>query len=259
MPSVFATDGDRFVPTEHARGPWDPNAMHGGAPAALIARAIERVAPDLRLARLTVEILGAVPVEPVEVHAEITRPGRRIQVAEATLTAGGREACRARASLIRREQTDGLPATQHEPIMPGPQGLERSGFLGQTGDGFHLTAMDIRFVTGGFDDRGPATAWFRLDIPLVDDEEPSAVQRAAAIGDFGNGISQILDWRGWLFPNLDLTLHLHRDPVDEWVAMTSETIVEPNGSGLVVSTLHDRSGPIGRAAQTLFVSRAPQR
>jgi hypothetical protein len=33
----------RFLPTELARGPWDPGAQHGGAPAALIARAVERV------------------------------------------------------------------------------------------------------------------------------------------------------------------------------------------------------------------------
>jgi hypothetical protein len=38
--SVFipAEDG-QFEPTEHARGPWDPRALHGGARAALIVQA----------------------------------------------------------------------------------------------------------------------------------------------------------------------------------------------------------------------------
>jgi hypothetical protein len=49
--SVFLADGrrrpgrERFIPTEHARGPWDPQALHGGAPAALMTTAFERVEP----------------------------------------------------------------------------------------------------------------------------------------------------------------------------------------------------------------------
>jgi hypothetical protein len=43
--SIFLTDGELFTPTEHARGPWDPRALHGGAPAALMAAAFERMEP----------------------------------------------------------------------------------------------------------------------------------------------------------------------------------------------------------------------
>ena len=254
-PSVFAADGDRYVPSGHARGPWDASAMHGGAPAALIARAIERVAPQMRIARLTVEYLGSVPLDAIQVDAQITRPGRRIQVAEATLGADGRELCRARASLMRVEDTEGLAPDTDERIEPGPDHLQRGGFRGQRGEGFHLTAMDLRFAQGEFSTPGPAKTWFRLDVPLVDGEEPSPAQRAVAAADFGNGVSAALDWDEWLFVNTDLTVHLHREPDGEWVALDARTILEPNGSGLAVSTLHDRHGPVGRAAQTLFVSR----
>jgi hypothetical protein len=229
--------------------------MHGGAPAALLARAIEHEAPDMRIARLTVEYLGSVPLAAVEVSAEITRPGRRIQVAEASLRGGDRELCRARASLIRRDQIDGLPASPSERVEPGPDAIERSGFRGQSGDGFHLSAMDIRFARGAFEDPGPATTWFRLAMPLVDGEKPTPAQRAIAAADFGNGISSVVDWDEWLFVNTDLTVHLHREPEGEWVALDARTILEPNGSGLAASTLHDATGPVGRAAQTLFVSR----
>ena len=34
---LFERDGTRFVPTQLARGPWSPKALHGGAPAALFA------------------------------------------------------------------------------------------------------------------------------------------------------------------------------------------------------------------------------
>src|SRR5207302_853838 len=99
-------------PSGHARGPWDPNAMHGGGPAALLARAIERLeAPGpMLLSRITIEFLAPVPLAPVEVSAEVVRPGRRLQLAEATLSSGGIDVLRARAVRIRREPVD-VPAT----------------------------------------------------------------------------------------------------------------------------------------------------
>jgi Thioesterase-like superfamily len=251
--ALFTRDGDGFVATGHTRGPWDPGAMHGGAPSALIARAIEEIAPEHRIARLTVEFLGAVPIGPVTTTAEITRSGRRFQVAEATVSAGGREACRARASLLRRGDVQGLPPTDGVAVGRAPDAVERSEFPEMTGEGFALTAMDIRFADGTFTEPGPATAWFRLDLPLVEGEEPSPAQRAIAAADFGNGISRILDWHEWLFVNTDLTVHLHREPEGEWVALDAETVLDANGSGLATSTLHDRRGPIGVAAQSPFV------
>jgi hypothetical protein len=47
--SILSRDGGRFEPTEHARGPWDPRALHGGAPAALITSAFERMEPGSEL------------------------------------------------------------------------------------------------------------------------------------------------------------------------------------------------------------------
>ena len=69
--AVYVMEGDAFVPTELARGPWDPNAQHGGAPAALLARAIEAEAGELAVARLTYEFLRPVPLEPVAVSGPI--------------------------------------------------------------------------------------------------------------------------------------------------------------------------------------------
>ncbi len=91
--SIFVADGDRFVPTEHARGPWDPRALHGGAPAALIAAAFERMQPgaELPFARLSFEFLRPVPMAPLKLSTRISRPGRRVQALEAELSADGRD------------------------------------------------------------------------------------------------------------------------------------------------------------------------
>ena len=64
--AIFLPDGPRFVPTELARGPWTPEAQHGGPPAALLARTLEREpgAEGMLVARLTVELLRPVPIAP---------------------------------------------------------------------------------------------------------------------------------------------------------------------------------------------------
>ena len=123
---------------------------------------------------------------------------------------------------------------------------------------FGADAMDIRFVEGAFDELGPATAWFRMRHPLVAGEEPSALQRLAAAGDFGNGISAVVSWEEHLFINPDLTLYIERDPVGEWICLQSQTRVADGGIGVSESTLFDGQGRVGRAGQALLVApRSP--
>jgi hypothetical protein len=113
--------------------------------------------------------------------------------------------------------------------------------------------MDIRFAGGTSFGLGPALAWFRLAMPLVADEPTSPVARVAAAADFGNGVSRILDFERFLFVNTDLTVHVHRVPDGEWVLLDAVTRAEAAGAGLAWSVLHDEDGPLGLAAQTLFV------
>ena len=253
--AIFRPDGDLYVPTGHARGPWDPGQQHGGAPAALLVRAMEALAPDMQLARLTVEFLGTVPLAPMRVAAEVWRPGRRMQLVRSTLTLeDGREACRASAVLLHRQQLAGLPdGTAGGALARGPaDGREEKWWADDAPEGFHRTGMDMRWVEGTWR-QGPGTVWFRLRHPVVEGEEPSPAMRAAAAADFGNGISQVLDWDRWLFINTDLTVQLHRPPEGEWVALDARTIVQPGGVGLAVTTLHDERGPVGTGQQTLYV------
>lgn len=249
---IFRTDGDLFVPTGHARGPWDPSMQHGGAPSALMVRAIEALAPGFQLARLTVEFLGAVPLAPLRVRAELWRPGRRMQLARATLTMeDGREMCRASAVLLHHQEIDGLPESDGA-VLPPPEGGREHAFGGD-GEAFHRTGMEMRWVRGSWDE-GPGQVWFRLAHPVVEGEQPSPAMRAAAAADFGNGVSRVLPFDGWLFINTDLTVQLHRPPRGEWVGLDARTVVQPGGVGLARSTLHDAAGAVGTGQQTLYVA-----
>jgi hypothetical protein len=249
---VFTRNRDTFVPSAHARGPWDPAQQHGGAPSALLARAIEALVPGLRLARLTVEFHGPVPLAPVTVAAAIVRPGRRLALAEAELRAGERVACRARGVLLRRGEATPSAGALGPPPPVGPDAAGPTPF-DLAGEGFAVTAMELRTAAGGAGP-GPATVWLRLRRPLVAGEAPSPVQRAAAAADFGNGISAEVSWDDWLFVNTDLTVALARDPVGAWIALHARTRLDPGGAGLATSILHDESGALGVAAQTLFVA-----
>ena len=255
--AFFTRRGDTFQPSELTRGPWDPDAQHAGPPAALLARALEGVGePDgKQIGRITYEILKPVPLEELRAEARVVRPGRSVELLEASLAAPAGEVMRATAWRLRTDPVELDPVPEAEPPGHGPaDGLERDFFPTGADVGYH-TAMEYRFVAGAFLEPGPATVWMRMRHPLVENEEPSPFQRVAIAADSGNGVSAALDYRRFLFINTDLTIHLHRPPGGEWVCLEAATRPEPHGVGMADTLLWDERGRIGRAAQTLLVRR----
>jgi hypothetical protein len=225
----------------------------------LLGRAIEGLedAGDFQVGRITFEILKSVPIGPVRVEAEVVRPGRRVQLVEASLADNGGELMRARAWRIRTAPLE-LPAGLREPEPPrGPdEGSQPEFFATGQSVGYH-TAMEWRSVGGGFLEPGPTTVWMRMRQPLLAGEEPTPLQRTLVAADVGNGISAVLDWRRHLFVNVDLSVHLERMPEGEWVCVDAVTQAQPNGIGTAESVLYDERGRIGRAAQTLLLAERP--
>jgi hypothetical protein len=252
MSVLFERDGDLYVPTGHTRGPWDPDAQHGGAPAALIAREVEQVetAAPMRCTRLTIDILRPVPIAPLRVQASVLRPGLRMQIVDVVVHAEDTEVCRARATRLRIADL-AVPASPADP-QPGPRDATPRAFT-EGVEMFPTTGVEVRFARGSFHEKGPALAWFRPRIPLVEGEEWSPLQRVAAAADFGNGISRVVDWETHLFVNPDLSIHLHREPVGEWVGLDARTDLDRAGVGQALSILYDEHGRIGAAAQSLYV------
>lgn len=259
--ALFEPDGPRFVPTALARGPWTPEALHGGPPAALLARCAERVAggEGMLVTRLTVELLRPVPVTPLAVETRLMRPGRKVQLVGASLRAGDVEV--ARATVLRIRTVDlPLPEGGWLPAPPpGPDSVPPSvspGIALRDYPAFHNQGVEHRFVAGSFDRAGPATDWIRLRVALVAGEETSPLARVAAVADFGNGVSWVLPRTdGWQFINPDLTVALHRLPAGEWVCLEAATFIESTGVGQAESVLWDERGRLGRAVQSLLVDR----
>jgi hypothetical protein len=254
--AFYVPDGDGFRATGLTRGPWDPDAQHAGPPGALLAREIEHCEPreNQQVARITLEIMRPVPLGRLVPSVQVVRQGRSVELLEGTLTDGEQELMRARAWRIRTEPLDLPEGLPREPPPPGPERGVKGEFPVSGSEGY-WTAMDYRFVEGGFAEAGPALGWLRMRVPLVEGEEPSPLVRVMAAADSGNGVSAILDWNEWLFINTDLSVHLHRMPVGEWVCLDAVTIPQPNGVGMADTKLSDELGPIGRAVQSLLIGR----
>jgi hypothetical protein len=257
--ALFHADGDGFTAAPSTRGPWNAAMMHGGAAAALLARAIEETEPgsDLAVTRLAIEFLGAVPVGPIAVSTSIAKPGRRFQVVEATLSAGGRPVCLARAVRLRRADMPdaaAAPPPWVEPLPTPATGEPLPQFVEDDGELFYPDATEIRQVAGELGS-GHVAAWIRLRGDLLPDVPPSPLSRTVAAADFANGLSWILPFGEWLFVNTELTVHLHRQPDGEWIGVDARTTSDASGIGLATATLHDLQGPFGVCAQALFLER----
>ena len=243
---------DRWQPTVHTTGPWDARFQHGGPPSALLGREVERCSgrEDMVTSRVTIEILGPVPVAELVLRSRVTRPGRSVELVEAVLSAAGRDVARAQAWRVLRTSAHVPSQARPAPALPAGGALAP---LGDWIDGY-LSAVEWRFVAGAFAEVGPATAWARLRHRLVPEEEPTPLVRVLAVADSGNGVSSELPIKQWHFINPELTVHLHREAIGEWVCLDAATSISPGGSGLATSVLSDVEGPIGVGAQSLLVA-----
>ena len=265
--SLFEPAGtDIWTPTEYSRGPWDPTACHGGPVSALLARAVEQVEAEppvvWQIARLSVELTRPVPVgTPLTLHTEIERPGRKVSLVAVRLLDGDTEVARARALRIRVREF-ALPDDVAQPVPdspgePGDAATERIGWAHDDGIAFHRDAVEHRFTEGTWDTPGPVAVWIRLTMPVVPGEDPSGVQRAAAAADFGNGVSGGLPFDRFVYINPDLTVHLLRPPVGEWIGMRTASHYgvggTTTGAGFAESALYDAGGRLGRSVQSLLL------
>jgi hypothetical protein len=254
----YELEDDLALPSELTRGPWDPDSQHAGPPAALLGRALESLPLDgdepMRIGRVTYEVLRPVPIAPLRIEATVDRGGRRVQMLSASLFAGDEEVMRARAWRLRVANVALEAEFPREPPDHGPDDGDPAPFF-PTGayQGYH-TAVDYRFVRGSFLELGPAVVWMRSRVSVVAGEELSPLQRVLIAADSGNGVSATLDWRRFLFINVDLSVHLHRHPAGEWVCLDAVTTPEADGVGLADAALMDEGGRIGRAVQTLLVA-----
>jgi len=249
-----------FESTVATTSPWDLTAQHGGPPSALLARAVDATTDDpaFTIARLTVDMLGAIPRGRIRTEAEVVRPGRRVEMVAARLFADDRLACTATAWRVREDPGSTAHLVEPPAELPAlPDTGVTSYFEGVPPEWGYGPSVDWRFVDGGFDGppTGQARLWARVRIPLVAGEETAPLHRLMVVADSANGVSARLpidQW--WSIPNT-LTVTVERVPTEEWLWMDAATDLGPQGRGLAHAVLSDRKGVLAHVAQPLLVSR----
>ena len=251
-----ASDGafERFDPQPTTAGPWSPDAQHGGPPAALLAWGVERLdgAKDRVIGRFTMELWGPVPVNTLEVRARVVRPGRSVALAESELydVERDRVVATGRAWLFP-VASDG-PGGKDQPLGHAP--ADGSAHPRPSNwHGGYLDAIEWRWIEGGVDETGPGVVWMRPP-DLVESEPISPVQRLLACVDSASGASAALDIQEWGFLNTELTVHVLRPPVGEWVCLDAVTTFGGGAVGLATSDVYDERGLVARSAQALLVT-----
>lgn len=251
-------DGDeRFESTEFTRSNWGPDLQHGSPPMALLTKLVEELSAGsgLRIGRLSLDILGAIPVAPVRARAWMQRPGSRVAMMSAEMhvdrTDGStRAVARLSAWLIAVSDTADAASDRYPPVPEGPAQPVPDVFADAGGYFDAITWRPQRV-----DDGAEALSWFSPIVRIVDAEETTALQRLAAVVDCANGVGKILDPGEFAFMNTDTVVHLHRLPVGNDFALRARASVGPDGAGVTTGEIFDIAGFIGTSAQTLLIQR----
>jgi acyl-Coa thioesterase superfamily protein/acyl-CoA thioesterase superfamily protein len=254
LPPFFAVDGDRFVPSLSARGPWSARHQHGGPPAALLARAFAgQAGAGAQIARLTFDFLRPVPLAPLTVTTRVVRAGAKVQRLAGSVLAEDGAAVIEATCLVMRVAPDSIAVPSHPPEAPAPPAASQPFELPfMTGtEGYHR-AMEWRIANGTWG-RGPTAVWLRPRVALIAGERPAPLECLVAAADSASGVAVVVDPATATFVNGDLTIALHRAPVGEWTCLDAATTGEGHGIGLTQARLWDTSGLVGRSLQSLLL------
>jgi len=257
--SFYEADGDVYIPTLATSSPWDDRAQHGGPPAALLAYALQANHPraDAIVTRAAIDFLGTIPRVPLRVRTRIVRPGTRIELGEAVLAgrADDREYLVGRFWRIRTADValPVQPTVDTLPPLPPPQ---PQAYFAEVDDTWgYGNAIEWRFCRGTLQMYGPADAWTRVRVPLVDGIELDALSRALIVADSTNGLSIELPLNDYLSIPPALTVTLDRYPAGDWVYLNARTRLTTRGVGQAEGWLGDSSGRFGLVAQPLLIER----
>ncbi|MFE5839210.1 thioesterase family protein [Arthrobacter sp. NPDC056493] len=248
--------GGRFRSTIHAQGAWNAHEQHMAPASGLLADRLDRHEPrdDMRMARLSYEILGLIPGGEFDVVTTTLRPGRTIELLQAELVAAGRVAIRVTAWRMITSDTSAVAAVE-DGMIPSPD--ECKPYDGASvWPGGYIRSLEMRVAEGHRP--GAGKVWLRTDHPLTDGNDSTDTARLMGLVDTANGIAARVPpgKDSYAFPNLDLQIHMYRRPEGEWLGLDNAVSFGADGIGLTSTVLHDLSGPFGRAEQILTLRKS---
>lgn len=251
-------DGAVFDPTEEVGCAWHDHEQHFSPLSGLIVQAVaesraRRPEGPGTIARISHDILGVIPRERTTIEVRVLRPGRTIELVEAVTSVGGRAVVTTRVWLLADTDSAAVAAAEAEPLPPP---LAWPAWpMSTVWSGGYIAGLQVHRDPASRP--GRARVWAGTDRELLAGEPADPVARYCAMIDTANGIAVRADPQAWIFPNVDLTVHLHRRPVGEWTGLDTSVSLGPSGLGVTSTVLHDLDGPVGTAEQSLTVRPRP--
>jgi hypothetical protein len=256
--SLYVGDGPLSAPTLLTTGPWRPDAMHGGAPSALIgALATEALEPGEQVARVQIDLEQPVPLEPLRGVVLRRQTSRRIAHLDVELSTDAGRAVSAKVLLVRTEalplrEDRQLPSSRPDQFTP----VDWSALYAGSDPTYVRDAIDHRIARGGYGVPEPSAAWLRLKVPVFDGREPCGLSQLLAVADFGSPLGQATALGPGLgLINVDVNVTIFRQPVGPWFYLDATGRVGPGGVGLSVAYVSDFEGEVGVVTQSQVVRR----
>lgn len=263
---VFREEGDILLPTSLTIGPWYPGTQHGSAMMLMAALAAERFPSEIprQVVRMTVDMMKAAPVGPVQVVTSVRKGGRNMEVLDislrdATPTGNGEECVRVSALRFRIDEvpvTDGFRYQGVAPVLPEPLDFDLFAHAVNR-DGFHH-AIEVRVDV----QMKPGIMWMRLKQPVLPSLPATPLLRVALAADWTYSIPNVVNHvltragfgnKSFYGINPDTTINLHRPPQGEWIGIQTHCTYDDLGAGTAMGQIFDLQGPVGFCSQSVLI------
>lgn len=243
-----------FESTIHAQGAWQDDELHMATVSGLVAAELEAFQPreDFMISRISFDILGKLHAGEIKVVTEMVRPGRTIELVQSTVYAQGRAVVVGRTWKIITSDTSRVATIHDEPLPPVDDAEPWDGMSERWPGGF-IKGLSTRILP----DHAPGHGriWLSSTTAMIEGEPTSPLVRLMGLIDTANGVAPLahpID-DGAFFANVDLTIHLLREPVGEWLGLATSANIGLIGGGITSAVLHDSRGVLGRSQQAQTV------
>ncbi|MGP4714110.1 thioesterase family protein [uncultured Psychrobacter sp.] len=250
----------QYRPTKHAQGAWNEHEQHMAPATGLLTSELIgfNLQDNMRVARISLDILGLIPLDDFTITTRCIRPGRTIELVEAVMSSRGRDCIIARAWRLMTQDTSVIAGLEDAPAKHQPEDLQSwDGMKGWPG-GFIKT---VSLVSDANRRAGRGMVWITNDLEMVEGTPTSDVVHLLGMVDTANGVVPRLGLGlsklEWMFPNTDLQIHMHREPKGAWLGIEAVQQYGEDGIGVTSAVLHDVQGPFGRSEQILTIRPMP--
>lgn len=248
-----------YQPTIHSQGAWNDKEQHMAPATGAICSELEVFQPrdNMRIARISLDILGMIHLSEFKITTRCIRPGRTIELIESVFESEGRSCIIARVWRMITEDTSSVAGLE-DSVIPNYKDLPNWKGMGIWGGGYIQSIS--KHIREGARRPGKGQVWLTNALEMIEGKETSSFVKLMGMVDTMNGVVERQNGAfTHMFPNVDLQIHLYRMPKGKWLGLDAQQQYGADGIGLTSAVLHDEEGAFGHAEQILTLRKMPNK